>query len=119
MSGRGRQAVDARLELSRLSDDIDLALRSFIDRQPVSEFYDLTRYHFGWQAGATPRLRLRSVLCILACRACGGSEAAALPLAVAIALLHEFSVNQRELELHKATSRGRPSVWNVWGTAQA
>src|SRR5579883_17454 len=119
MSGPTRQASGVADELQRISADVDGALRSFVDRQPVSDFYDLTRYHFGWQAGSAPPFRPRSVLCILACQACGGSSEAAWPLAVAVALLHEFSVNQRALELHQATSRGRPSVWNVWGTAQA
>lgn len=119
MSGREWEAGDHRQELGRISTEIDRALRAFVDRQPVSEFYDLTRYHFGWEAGSSPQLRSRSILCVLACQACGGSLEAALPLAVAVAFIHEFLVNQRELELDQATNRGRPSVLNKWGRAQA
>lgn len=40
-------------------------------------------------------------------------------MAVAIALLHSFEMNQEDLERHRRVHRGRESVWSVWGTPQA
>lgn len=117
MSGGHREA-GADL-LWSISTGIDSALRAFVDRQPLSEFYDLVRYHLGWPAEGHELLRPRSVLCVVACQTCGGSFDSALPMAVAIALLHSFELNQEDLERHRRVRNGRKSVWSVWGTPQA
>jgi geranylgeranyl diphosphate synthase, type I len=117
MSSRQREA--GAETLWSLSAGIDRALRAFVDRQPVSEFYDLVRYHLGWSAQGQAPLRPRAVLCAIACQACGGSFERALPMAVAIALLHSFELNQEDLERQRRSRHGRQSVWSVWGTPQA
>lgn len=114
----GQREASAEL-LWSISASIDDALRAFVDHQPVSEFYDLVRYQLGWPVDGRSPLRPRSVLCVVACQACGGSLDQALPLAVAIALLHGFALNQEDLERGRQTRHGRRSVWSVWGTPQA
>ncbi len=107
-------------ELRRAAAEVDRALREFVDRQPLSDFYDLVRYHLGWAAlNGPPEVRPRSTLCVLACEACGGRTEAALPMAVAIALLHNFAANQEDMERERQISRGRQTVQSRWGTAQA
>ena len=116
----GVRTEAAVVELRRVSAEVDRALHAFVDRQPLSDFYDLVRYHLGWGApNGAPAIRSRAVLCVLACRACGGTTRTALPMAVAIALLHSFASNQEDLERHREVSRGRPTVGSVWGTPQA
>jgi geranylgeranyl diphosphate synthase type I len=119
MSGRGLQGGGAVQRLRHASDEIDSALRAFIDRQPLKAFYDLTRHHFGWNDGGPAPLRAYGVVCTVACEACGGNLEAALPLAVSITLLHELSINQEDLERARPESRGRASVWQRWGVPQA
>ena len=117
MSGSPREAGSERLW--NISAAVDAAVRAFVDRQPVSEFYDLVRYHLGWQGDGQQGLWPRSVLCVLACEACGGSFDQAVPMAVAIALLHGFELNEEDLERQRLTRQGRRTVWGVWGRPQA
>jgi geranylgeranyl pyrophosphate synthase len=117
MSERQREAgADT---LWSISEAIDSALRVFVDRQPLAEFYNLVRYQLGWEAERRGPLRPRSVLCAAACQACGGNIEQALPMAMAVALLHGFELNQEDLERSRQARHGRQSVWRLWGTPQA
>ncbi len=91
----------------------------------VHDLYGYLRYHLGWaderlqpHRGRTGK-RLRPVLCLLACEACGGDWEQALPAAAALELLHNFSLIHDDIEDHDATRRGRPTVWALWGVPQA
>jgi geranylgeranyl diphosphate synthase type I len=83
------------------------------------------RYHFGWEdrnghpaAGSAGKL-LRPALCLLSCEAAGGVWRAALPAAVAIELLHNFTLVHDDVEDASARRHGRATVWKLWGEAQA
>jgi geranylgeranyl diphosphate synthase type I len=107
-------------QLRRASAAVESRLAAFVNSQRLGEFYDLIRYRLGWQTpDGPPAIRPRAVLCLLACQACGGRQAMALPMATAIALLHIFAANQEELERGLETRHGRPSVASVWGVPQA
>lgn len=63
--------------------------------------------------------RIRPVLLLLACRAVGGRVRDALPAAVAIELLHNFTLVHDDI-MDKATSRrGRPTVHTKWDQSTA
>ena len=87
----------------------------------VADFYGMMRYHLGWvDAGFEPcqartGKRVRPVLCLLSCEACGGSWEQALPGAAAIELLHNFTLIHDDIEDRDHTRRGRPTLWSVWG----
>ncbi len=87
--------------------------------------FGMLRYHLGWtDAEFNPcqtraGKRVRPVLCLLACEACGGEWEQALPAAAAIELLHNFSLLHDDIEDRDETRRGRPTVWALWGEAQA
>jgi len=87
--------------------------------------FDQMRYHLGWQdrAGRPLEARggklLRPALCLLACEAAGGEAAPALPAAAALELLHNFTLIHDDVEDASAERHGRPTVWRVWGQAQA
>jgi geranylgeranyl diphosphate synthase type I len=77
-------------------------------------------YHLGWAGEATVRgKRLRPLLTVLACQACGGEWSAALPAASAVELIHNFSLVHDDIEDHSETRRGRPTLWSKWGLPQA
>jgi geranylgeranyl diphosphate synthase type I len=86
--------------------------------------FGMLRYHMGWADAsfnpcqARTGKRVRPVLCLLACEACGGDWEQALPAAAAIELLHNFSLIHDDIEDRDETRRGRPTVWSLWGEAQ-
>jgi len=85
----------------------------------------MIRYHLGWaDAQFQPTQvnagkRLRPLLLLLACEAQGGAWQAALPAAAAIELLHNFTLIHDDIEDHDEMRRGRPTLWALWGEAQA
>jgi geranylgeranyl diphosphate synthase type I len=54
-----------------------------------------------------------------AARACGGEVGAALPAAAAIELVHNFTLIHDDIQDGDRLRRGRPTVWSIWGAAQA
>lgn len=108
----------------RYHDEIEAELRSIIGPR-TSPFYQMMRYHLGWidefgspQEGAVGKL-LRPTLCLLACEAVGGRWMAALPVAAALELIHNFSLIHDDIEDRSPLRRHRRTVWQVWGEPQA
>ncbi len=91
----------------------------------VAQHYEMMAYHLGWRderlqpAQAKAGKRVRPLLCLLACEAVGGTVEAALPAAVSIELLHNFSLIHDDIEDNSPTRRGRPTIWRLWGIPQA
>lgn len=91
----------------------------------LTTYYNMMHYHLGWidETGqpvrASPGKRLRPLLGVLTCQAAGGDWTRALPAAVAVELLHNFSLIHDDIEDRDAIRRHRPTVWKVWGVPQA
>jgi len=89
------------------------------------ELFDMVRYHLGWvdaslqPSDARSGKRIRPLLCLLACTGCGGAWKEALPAAAAVELLHNFTLIHDDIEDGDERRRGRPTVWSIWGQAQA
>ncbi len=87
--------------------------------------YDTLRYHMGWAdergrpSGAAGGKAFRPTLCLLACEAAGGRAELALPAAVALEFVHNFSLIHDDVQDRDRTRRGRPTVWAVWGVPTA
>jgi geranylgeranyl diphosphate synthase type I len=87
--------------------------------------YGMMRYHLGWldehlaPVDGPAGKRLRPLLCLLAAETCGGSAEAAMPTAVALELLHNFSLIHDDIEDGDALRHHRSTVWKLWGHAQA
>ncbi len=88
-------------------------------------FNTMMKYHLGFAgADGTPMdfnsgKRIRPVLTVLCCEACGAETRQALPAAAAIELLHNFSLIHDDIEDRDELRRGRPTLWQIWGEAQA
>jgi len=86
--------------------------------------FGMLRYHMGWADAAfnpcqaRTGKRIRPILCLLTCQACGGDWEQALPAAAAIELMHNFSLIHDDIEDRDETRRGRTTVWTLWGEAQ-
>ncbi len=112
----------ARAAFGRYAPVLDSALRA---AAPAGHpLYQLVTYHLGWsdeRGGAViadPGKRLRPTLCLLIGEALGGSISHLLPAAVAIELLHNFSLIHDDIEDASLERRHRATVWSVWGIAQ-
>jgi geranylgeranyl diphosphate synthase type I len=91
---------------------------------PAGAHYGMMRYHLGWlneqlaPASAPTGKRLRPLLCLLSAEACGDETERAQPVAVALELLHNFSLIHDDIEDHDSVRHHRPTVWALWGQAQ-
>jgi len=103
------QALDR--ELSRLSQRAGSSQSSLLT--------EMVQYHLGLRkAGDRPGKRLRANIALLTCEAFGRRYADALWAAVAVELVHNFSLVFDDVQDHDELRRGRPSVWKVWGRAR-
>ncbi|MFO3796662.1 MAG: polyprenyl synthetase family protein [Anaerolineales bacterium] len=89
----------------------------------LAPFHEMLTYHMGWSGeGAGPQAqgkRIRPILLLLTASACGGDWQAALPLAAAVELVHNFSLIHDDIQDRSPLRRGRPTLWSKWGIAQA
>lgn len=105
-------------------DEIDAELKSALIGYALP-LYDMMRYHLGWidekgnvAANASGKA-LRPTLCLLACEAVSGDYRPALPAAAAVELVHNYSLIHDDIQDDDIERRHRPTVWRVWGKAQA
>src|SRR5699024_9199516 len=63
--------------------------------------------------------RIRPLLAMYTAEAVGGSAGDAAPVAAAIELLHNFTLIHDDIQDRSPNRRHRPTVWRVWGNAQA
>src|SRR4051794_5568369 len=92
----------------------------------LRDYYAMLEYHLGWKgeasaAGGSPATgkRVRPLLCLLCASAAGGDWRQALPLGAALELIHNFSLIHDDIQDNSPLRRGRPTVWQKWGQAQA
>lgn len=105
---------------------VENQLQAFINQSIPSDYLELRAmlaYHMGWEGeGAGPEAegkRIRPLLVLLCAEAAGGCWQDALPAAVSVELLHNFSLIHDDIQDNSPLRRGRPTVWVKWGQAQA
>ena len=92
--------------------------RSLANRHRVFDpFYELMRYHVGTD-GLGGGKRFRPLLCLLLYEGLTGDYRPALPVAVAIELMHSFTLVHDDIEDADPLRRSRPAVWKLCGVAQ-
>lgn len=85
---------------------------------------NVLRYHvgledeFGASTEAFGKL-IRPSITLLIAEVLGGATEAALPAAVSLELVHEFSLIHDDVQDGDEMRRGRPTVWSRWGEPQA
>jgi geranylgeranyl diphosphate synthase type I len=77
----------------------------------------MLRYQLGWTPEGLPNLAkcLRPSLCLLACEGLDGNLDHALPIAVAVELVHNFSLIHDDIEDGDETRHHRATVWRAFG----
>ncbi len=100
--------------------------RSLLDpalRQAVSDLPHTVRriaeYHFGWDTPTGAGKALRPALVLLAAEGVGGTAVDAVPGAVAVELVHNFSLLHDDIMDADITRRHRPTAWSVFGVNHA
>jgi geranylgeranyl diphosphate synthase type I len=82
---------------------------------------EMLRFYFGWTEDGTPSLAkcLRPSLCLMACEALGGGVQQALPVAVAVELVHNFSLIHDDIEDGDEMRHHREALWHAYGRRPA
>jgi geranylgeranyl diphosphate synthase type I len=107
-------------------DALDSTMRALVDALPDAPDFSLyIRYALGWadEHGApyarTTGKRIRPLLVMLSAEAAGGRWHDARHAAAAVELLHNFSLIHDDIQDESDTRHNRPTVWRVWGRANA
>ena len=108
----------------RYGDYVQDALRNNLDLRG-SSVYDMLRYYMGWadETGAPITAMtgkaVRPTLCLFGCEAVGGPLNFALPAAVALEFIHNFSLIHDDIQDEDETRHNRKTLWAVWGKPKA
>jgi geranylgeranyl diphosphate synthase, type I len=120
----GLEAVADRDVLAWSRAAVDARLREAVVQLPVS-MRRVASYHFGWRdvegrpAGGETGKAIRPALVLLCAQAVGGDPQAAVPAAVAVELVHNFSLLQDDVMDRDLMRRHRPAAWTVFGADDA
>jgi geranylgeranyl diphosphate synthase, type I len=109
--------------LERCRDAVTPALQAAVERLDDTSRAQ-SRYHLGWvevdgSPGRGGGKAVRPALALLSAEAAGAPTAAGLPGAVAVELVHNFSLLHDDLMDGDTERRHRPTVWARWGAASA
>lgn len=113
--------------LARARELVLPALRSAV-AQLTPRLRTPTEYHFGWvEPDGTPvppgaartGKAVRPALAVLGAEAAGGDATVAVPGAVAMELIHNFSLIHDDIMDGDKTRHHRPTVWDVYGVSEA
>ncbi|CAM5281543.1 Polyprenyl synthetase family protein OS=Streptomyces tendae OX=1932 GN=GUR47_02635 PE=3 SV=1 [Streptomyces tendae] len=112
--------------LDWVDDVLSPALRSAVEALPAAESL-VARYHRGWcEADGAPRAAtsgggktVRPALALLSAVAVGADPSQAVPGAVAVELVHDFTLLHDDVIDGDALRRHRPAAWSLFGTPAA
>jgi geranylgeranyl diphosphate synthase type I len=113
--------------MQRYAVDLDAAMRRIVDMVPSNtpDLNVMIRYPLGWvdehnqPYPGTAGKRIRPLFLLLCTEAAGGRWQDALYAAVAVELLHNFSLLHDDIQDNSPLRHGRPTVWKIWGQANA
>src|SRR6267154_2690818 len=103
---------------------VDAALRNAVAQLPAS-MRRVANYHFGWcdsegkPASGDTGKAVRPALALLCAQAVGGDPETAVPAAVAVELVHNFSLLHDDVMDRDPMRRHQPAAWTVFGAADA
>jgi len=107
---------------TEIKPSIEVDLREVLHTPSLLAFPNLVEqleYHMGWDGSESTGKRVRPMLVLLTCVACGGDWRRVLPASSAIELVHNFSLIHDDIEDHSDMRHGRQTLWAKWGEAQA
>ena len=123
-------SVNLDSELTRLGGMTDGWIRDAVARHVsprAGRLAGMLEYHLGWRGSDLDLLeqpapagkKLRPALVLLVCQAAGGAvNASVRNSAVAVELIHNFSLVHDDIQDHSELRRHRRTVWSIWGMPQ-
>lgn len=100
--------------LAEYGSKIDSLMEQYLLRYADPEFAEAVLYPV--RAGGK---RVRPALAILSCLASGGREEQAYPAAIAVELVHNYSLILDDIIDHSELRRGKPTLWKKYGLSTA
>lgn len=123
VTAKGRTFASRTDRLDGMNAALDKELGHLAQRVGSSQsalLTEMVQHHLGLRkTGAQRGKRLRANIALLSCEAFGRRYADAIWAAVAIELIHNFSLVFDDVQDRDELRRGRPSVWKLWGVNQA
>jgi geranylgeranyl diphosphate synthase type I len=111
---------------STLIPEIENYMKKSVIEKIPAEFaglFDMMAYHLGWEGEGSGSLaqgkRIRPLILLLSTNMLGLDWRKALPAAISLELLHNFSLIHDDIEDKSELRRGRATLWSKWGIAQA
>ncbi len=108
--------------LSGYRGEISEKLRVYVDGRQ-GKLYEMVNYHLGFDGEVADRRlqgkAIRPCLVLFTTEALGGNPAEAMPAAISLELIHNFSLVHDDIQDDADTRRGRESVQKKWSPAQA
>jgi geranylgeranyl diphosphate synthase, type I len=109
--------------LLRAKEMTNAPMREAVSTLPA-QIRTIVEYHLGWvDASGRPESRggkaVRPALAILSAEACSVPATTAIPGALAVELVHNFSLLHDDVMDEDRERRHRPTVWTLWGVGQA
>jgi geranylgeranyl diphosphate synthase, type I len=112
--------------------DIERGLYRFFKNRPqvMPLFWEMVTHHFGWSAdletlspdkvlSGMNGKRSRPLLTLLVAKALTGDYQVALPAALGIEIVHNFTLVHDDVMDKSLERRHRPTLWAKWGSSQA
>ena len=110
--------------LNRYQKTISISLKQHM-RNENSEVYKLLSYSMGWidingnKKNNNLGKALRPSLCLFACESLSGSIGPSIPAAVAIELIHKFSLIHDDIQDKDEFRYNQATLWTIWGVPKA
>jgi len=117
-------AAEVPAALGAVRDLVDAPMRAAVGRLAPS-VQQVAAYHFGWvDSDGLPRTAnsgkaVRPALAVLAAQAAGARAEVGIPGAIAVELVHNFSLLHDDVMDRDEERRHRPTAWTVFGSSAA
>lgn len=109
--------------LSPLREQFETSLKQLVLTRTPSSFqglHEMVSYHFGWNDPSSKMgKRLRPMLLLTSNQMFGGNPLDLMPAAVAMEVLHNYTLVHDDIEDLGETRHGRECLWRKYGLAQA
>lgn len=110
-------------DLASLKEQFEARMKEFVlARTPESlpGLREMISYHFGWnEESPKSGKRLRPMLLLTSSQLFGGQPLSLMPAAVAMEVLHNYTLVHDDIEDQGETRHGRDCLWRRFGLAQA
>ncbi len=106
--------MNAKEYLQKISEELDAPMQKYIENEEPADLIEATR-QYPYNGGK----RMRPAMAIACCGAVGGDRSKAVPLAVAVEYIHNFTLVHDDLMDGDETRRGLPTIHVKYGMPTA